>query len=428
MTSAHTNSELFERAQKVLVGGVNSPVRAFRSVGGTPYFVDRGEGPYVWDVEGTKYIDFVQSYGATLLGHADPVVVAAIQAAATKGSTYGAPTFGEIKLAEAMCERVPGLEMVRMTSSGTEAAMSAVRLARGITGRSKVIKFAGCYHGATDSLLAAGGSGVANQGLPGSDGVPPSAVADTIVAPFNVIPEIADDVALVAVEPIAANMGVVAPDPGFLQGLRDACTKSGALLLFDEVITGFRLGPGGATVWSGITPDLWAFGKIIGGGLPVGAFGGKREHMHVVAPIGPVYQGGTLSGNPLATAAGLAVLEAATDDRYRDLTARVAKFGADLQAAIRAGGLAAQVPVVGTILGIHLSDKPIRNYDDAKSANSSGLYGPFFHEMLARGIAMAPGAYEALFPGFAHSDADLARTVQVAGESSAAVAAKLATK
>jgi glutamate-1-semialdehyde 2,1-aminomutase len=424
MPSAHTNQELFDRAQKVLVGGVNSPVRAFRSVGGTPYFVDRGEGAYVWDVEGTKYIDFVQSYGATLLGHADPVVVAAIQDAATRGSTYGAPTLGEIKLAEAMCESVPGLEMVRMTSSGTEAAMSAVRLARGITGRNKVIKFAGCYHGATDSLLAAGGSGVANQGLPGSDGVPPSAVADTIVAPFNVIPEIGNDVALVAVEPVAANMGVVAPSAGFLQGLRDACTKAGALLLFDEVITGFRLGVGGATVWSGIEPDLWAFGKIIGGGLPVGAFGGKREHMHVVAPIGPVYQGGTLSGNPLATAAGLAVLRHATSDRYVDLANRVSAFGADLQEAIRSGGLPAQVPVIETLLGIHLSDSPINNYDEAKKANESGLYGPFFHEMLKRGIAMAPGAYEALFPGFAHSDADLARTVEAAHESARAVASR----
>jgi glutamate-1-semialdehyde 2,1-aminomutase len=424
MPSAHTNKELFERAQKVLVGGVNSPVRAFRSVGGTPYFVDRGEGAYVYDVEGNKYIDFVQSYGATLLGHGDPVVVAAIQDAATRGSTYGAPTLGEILLAEAMCESVPGLEMVRMTSSGTEAAMSAVRLARGITGRSKVIKFAGCYHGATDSLLAAGGSGVANQGLPGSDGVPPSAVADTIVAPFNVVPEIGDDVALVAVEPIAANMGVVAPSAGFLQGLRDACTKAGALLLFDEVITGFRLGAGGATVWSGIEPDLWAFGKIIGGGLPVGAFGGKVAHMHTVAPIGPVYQGGTLSGNPLATAAGLAVLRAATCDRYVDLANRVAKFGAALQDAIRSGGLPAQVPVIETLLGIHLSDTPINNYDDAKKANESGLYGPFFHEMLRRGIAMAPGAYEALFPGFSHSDEDLARTVEAAHESARAVAAR----
>jgi glutamate-1-semialdehyde 2,1-aminomutase len=419
-----TNAELYERAQRVLVGGVNSPVRAFRSVGGTPYFVERGEGAYVWDVEGTKYIDFVQSYGATLLGHAHPVVVEAVENAVRRGSTFGAPTLGEVALAEAMCDRVPGLEMVRMTSSGTEAAMSAVRLARGITGRSKVIKFAGCYHGATDSLMAAGGSGIANQGLPGSDGVPPSAVADTIVAPYNVVPEIDDDVALVAVEPIAANMGVVLPAPGFLQGLRDACTKAGALLLFDEVITGFRIGAAGAAKWSGVTPDLWAFGKVIGGGLPVGAFGGKRDHMHTLAPIGPVYQGGTLSGNPLATAAGLAVLEHATDDRYVDLVARTAKFASELHAAIRSGGLHVSVPRAESILGIHLTASPVTNYDDAKAANAAGLYGPFFHEMLKRGVAMAPGAYEALFPGFAHSDDDLRRTVEIAGEAASVVAAR----
>lgn len=420
-----TNVELFARAQKVLVGGVNSPVRAFRSVGGTPYFVDRGEGAYVWDVEGTKYTDYVQSYGATLLGHAHPAVIEAVEKAVRRGATFGAPTFGEVALAEAMCARVPGLEMVRMTSSGTEAAMSAVRLARGITGRSKVIKFAGCYHGATDALMAAGGSGIANQGLPGSDGVPPSAVADTIVAPFNVVPEIGNDVALVAVEPIAANMGVVLPTPGFLAGLREACTKAGALLLFDEVITGFRIGAAGAAHWSAVQPDLWAFGKVIGGGLPVGAFGGKREHMEALAPIGTVYQGGTLSGNPLATASGLAVLEFASCELYAELAERTQRFAADLAAAIRSGGLPVNVPVAETLLGIHLTNEPVTNYEDAKAANASGLYGPFFHQMLRRGVAMAPGAYEALFPGFAHSDDDLRRTVEIAGESAAAVKAEM---
>lgn len=420
--SGHTNAALFERAQRVLVGGVNSPVRAFRSVGGDPYFVARGKGAYVYDVEGTRYLDFVQSYGASLLGHAHPHVVEAIRAAAADGTTYGAPTFREVLLAETMCERVPGLEMVRMTSSGTEATMAAVRLARGITGRDKVIKFAGCYHGATDSLLAAGGSGVANQGLPGCDGVPASAVADTIVAPYNVVPEIGFDVAVVAVEPIAANMGLVAPELGFLVALREACDKAGALLLFDEVITGFRLGNGGATSWSGVRPDLWCFGKVIGGGLPVGAFGGTRHAMHTLAPIGPVYQGGTLSGNPLATAAGLAVLELATDDEFAALTQRTAKFGAELEAAIRSGGLPAQVPVVGSLVGIHLGTETVRNYDDAKRTNEAGLYGPFFHEMLKRGVAMAPGAYEALFPSFAHTEADLNRAVDAAAESAAAVA------
>ncbi len=418
-----TNESLFERARTVLVGGVNSPVRAFRSVGGIPYFVARGEGAYVWDIEGRKYTDYVQSYGASILGHAHPEVVKTIQDAATQGTTFGAPTYREVLLAEAIAARVPGIEMVRMCSSGTEAAMSAIRLARGITGRDKVIKFAGCYHGASDSLLAAGGSGVANQGLPGSDGVPNSAVADTIVWPFNVVPDIGSDVAVVAVEPIAANMGLVLPEPGFLQALRDACDRAGALLLFDEVITGFRLGAGGATTWSGVKPDLWCFGKIIGGGLPVGAFAGSRSVMEYLAPIGPVYQGGTLSGNPLATAAGIAVLERCTPVAYATLSAKAERLAKGLVSAISASGLGVQAPVVGTILGIHLTNEPVRNYDDAKRANESGLYGPFFHEMLKRGFALAPGAYEALFPSFAHTDADIDATINAAAESATVVAA-----
>ena len=418
-----TNESAFARASAVLVGGVNSPVRAFRSVGGTPYVVARGEGAYVWDVEGRRYIDLVQSYGASIVGHAHPAVVEAIKTCAGQGTTFGAPTYREIVMAEAMCERVPGLEMVRMTSSGTEATMSAIRLARGFTGRPKVLKFAGCYHGASDSLLAAGGSGIANQGLPGSDGVPPSAVADTIVAPYNVVPEIGPDVAVVIVEPVAANMGLVAPAPGFLEALRDACTKSGALLLFDEVITGFRLGAGGATTWSGVTPDMWCFGKIIGGGLPVGAFGGSKAVMSYLAPLGPVYQGGTLSGNPLAMAAGLAVLAMCTDDAYTDLEARTSRFVGALTNAISSSGLPIQVPRIGTITGLHLSATPINNYDEARAANANGLYAPFFHEMLKRGVAMAPGPYEALFPSFAHTDADLDVVVQCAGESAVAVMA-----
>ena len=421
----HTNVALAARAERVLVGGVNSPVRAFRSVGGVPYVVARGDGAYVFDVEGRMYTDYVQSYGASILGHAHVDVVATIREAAGQGTTFGAPTYREILLAEAICDRVPGLEMIRMTSSGTEATMSAVRLARGITGRAKVIKFAGCYHGASDSLLAAGGSGIANQGLPGCDGVPAGAVADTVVAPYNVIPDIGDDVALVAVEPIAANMGFVAPAPGFLAGLRAACDRAGALLMFDEVITGFRLGAGGATSWSGVTPDLWCFGKIIGGGLPVGAFGGSREAMATLAPLGPVYQGGTLSGNPLATAAGLAVLANCTAERYRSLEATAKRLATGMEAAIRSAGLAARVPFVGTLLGLHLTDGKVVNYDDARAANASGLYAPFFHEMLARGVAMAPGPYEALFPSFAHTDADIDRTIEAAGESAAAVAKRL---
>ncbi len=410
-----TNEKLFERAKKVLPGGVNSPVRAFLSVGGTPYFVDRAEGAYVWDPEGNRYLDYVQSYGASILGHADPKVIATIQAAATKGTTYGASTVGEIELAERITEWVPGIEMIRMTSSGTEAAMSAIRLARGATGRSKVVKFAGCYHGHVDSLLVAGGSGVANQGLVGSAGVTEASVADTVVWPYNVVPTLDEDTAVLAIEAVAANMGLVEPEPGFLQACRDECDRVGALLLFDEVITGFRLGQGGATAWSGVTPDVWAFGKVIGGGLPVGAFGGSREVMGHVAPLGPVYQGGTLSGNPLATAAGLAVLDQMTPDRYAELIAKATMLADGMADAIASAGVAVQVPRVGPLLGIFFADAPIRNYDDAKASADSGHYAPFFHAMLDQGVAFAPGAYEAIFPSLAHTDADITRTIEAAG-------------
>ncbi len=303
-----SNADWFTRARRVIPGGVDSPVRSFSAVGGVPYTVVSGEGPYVVDADGRRYIDLVQSYGAVLLGHAHPLVTEAVTAAAARGTTYGAPTEGEVLLAEAICARVAGCEQVRFVSSGTEAAMSAVRLARGVTGRDRVVKFDGCYHGHSDGLLAGGGSGVAMLGLPGSAGVSAGAVADTVVAPYNVVPAVDERVACVIVEPVAANMNLVPPAPGFLEGLRAACDASGALLIFDEVISGFRLGPGGATALSGVRPDLWCFGKVIGGGLPVGAFGGRRELMAALAPEGPVYQAGTLSGNPLATAAGLAVL------------------------------------------------------------------------------------------------------------------------
>ena len=299
-----SNAEWFERARRVIPGGVDSPVRSFAAVGGTPYTVVTGEGPYVVDAEGMRYIDLVQSYGAVLLGHAHPAVTAAVAEAATRGTTFGAPTPGEVLLAEAICARVPGCEQVRLVTSGTEAAMSAVRLARGATGRDRVVKFDGCYHGHSDALLAGGGSGVAMLGLPGSAGVSAGAVAETEVVPYNVVPELDERVACVIVEPVAANMNLVAPTPGFLEGLRAECDRVGALLLFDEVITGFRLGSAGATGWSRVTPDLWCFGKVIGGGLPVGAFGGRRALLEELAPAGPVYQAGTLSGNPLATAAG----------------------------------------------------------------------------------------------------------------------------
>lgn len=409
-----TNDSLFDRAQAVIPGGVNSPVRAFRSVGGTPYFVARGQGAHVWDVEGTQYLDYVQSYGASILGHAHPKVVEAIRAAAGDGTTFGAPTEREVRMAEEMVERVPGLEMVRLVSSGTEATMSAIRLARGATGRNRILKFAGCYHGHADALLVAGGSSVAEQATSDSAGVTEGAVADTIVAPYNVVPHVETDVAVVVVEPVAANMGLVAPSDGFLQGLRDACDRAGALLMFDEVITGFRLGVGGATERFGVVPDLWAFGKVIGGGLPVGAFGSTRELMAHLAPLGPVYQAGTLSGNPLATAAGLAALAELDLEAYQRLDGIAERLANGLRDAIASAGVGVQVPRVGPLVGVFFGDEAITDFPSAKVSAERGLYRRFFAAMLDHGVALAPGPYEALFPSLAHTDADLDRTFEAA--------------
>jgi glutamate-1-semialdehyde 2,1-aminomutase len=417
-----TNERLFERAKTVIPGGVNSPVRAFQSVGGVPYFVAAGDGAYIRDVEGRQYLDYVQSYGASILGHAHPGVVEAVQQAATRGTTYGAPTEGEVRLAETMCGRVTGCDMVRLVSSGTEATMSAVRLARGLTGRNRIVMFAGCYHGHSDGLLAAGGSGMATLGLPASAGVPAAAVSDTLVVPYNVVPVLDESIACVIVEPVAANMGLVAPAPGFLEGLREACTAVGALLIFDEVITGFRLGYGGASGVFDVTPDLWCFGKVIGGGLPMAAFGGRRDVMQHLAPTGPVYQAGTLAGNPLATAAGLAVLERLTADAYAELARLAGLLGAGLAGAMGEAGLPVQVPVVGPLVGIFFGPSPVLNYEQAKASAATGWYPPLFHGLLDRGVAVAPGAYEALFPSLAHSEADIERTVEAAGESAAIVA------
>ena len=418
-----TNHDLFTRAQRVIPGGVNSPVRAFRSVGGEPYFVARGAGAHVWDEEGTQYIDYVQSYGASILGHAHPAVIAAIRAAAGDGTTFGAPTRREVELAELLASRVPGLEMVRLTSSGTEAAMSAVRLARGATGRSTIVKFAGCYHGHSDALLAAGGSGVANQGLSGCDGVTAGAVADTIVAPYNVVPELDESVAVVCVEPVAANMGLVAPAPGFLQGLRDACDRVGALLLFDEVITGFRMATGGATEWSSVQPDVWCFGKVIGGGLNVGAFGASRDVMAHLAPLGGVYQAGTLSGNPLATAAGLTALGLLDAEAYARLEAIAADLAAGLTEAFASAGLTAVVPRVGPLVGLFFGATAPTDFDEADVLAKNGVYARFFHEALRRGVAFAPGPYEVLFPSLAHDADVLARTVEACAAAARAVVA-----
>ena len=420
--SSATNAAWFERARAVIPGGVNSPVRSFRSVGGTPYFVASGAGAHVTDVEGRRYIDYVQSYGASILGHAHPIVIEAIRAAALQGTTFGAPTEGEVLLAEAIVERIGGVEQVRLVSSGTEAVMSALRLARGATGRTKIVKFAGHYHGHSDSLLAAGGSGVANQGLSGSAGVPDAAVADTVVAPYNVVPQLDADTAVVVVEPVAANMGLVAPEPGFLAALRAACDTHGVLLLFDEVITGFRLAYGGAEEWGGVRPDLWCFGKVIGGGLPVGAFAGSAELMAHLAPLGPVYQAGTLSGNPLATAAGLAVLNQLDRGAYAALEDIATRLAEGLAQAIGSAGLAVQVPRVGPLVGLFFAAEEVRSFEDATAAAGNGRYAAFFHAMLRRGVALAPGPYEALFPSLAHDDAVLEETIAAAAEAAREVA------
>lgn len=398
-----SNANWYERARDVIPGGVNSPIRSFRSVGGTPYFVSRAEGARIWDAEGTEYVDLVQSYGAIIAGHAHPIIVDAIQQAATLGTSYGAPTAREVLLAEAVRDRVPSCEMVRFVNSGTEATMTVIRLARGFTGRSKVVKFSGNYHGHGDVLLAESGSAFAVFGLPDSAGVTERMVADTIVAPYNTVPDLADDVACVVVEPVAANMGLVGPVPGFLEGLRAECDRVGALLIFDEVITGFRLARGGAQAHFGVRPDLSCFGKVIGGGLPIGAFGGRRDVMSALAPLGPVFQAGTLSGNPLATAAGLAALSLLDDDAYTTLHATAARLGDGLRQAIGDAGLPITVPVIGSLVGLHFNDSPAIDYVSAKTTDVEA-YKRFFHAMLRRGVALAPGAYEILFPGMAHTD------------------------
>jgi glutamate-1-semialdehyde 2,1-aminomutase len=416
--------ELFARACRVIPGGVNSPVRAFGSVGGKPYFVERATGAFVTDTDGNTYLDYVQSWGASILGHAHPDVLAAIARAAERGTTFGAPTEGEVRLAEVLVEAVAGLDLVRLVSSGTEATMTAIRVARGATGRDKILKFAGCYHGHSDGLLAAGGSGVATLGLAGSAGVPAGAVAGTIVAPYNVVPTLDETVACVIVEPVAANMGLVPPAPGWLAGLRAACDAAGALLIFDEVITGFRLGRGSVADRFGVRPDVWTFGKVIGGGLPLAAVGGRGDVMEQLAPLGPVYQAGTLSGNPLATAAGLAVLEHLPAESFEALAGRVRQLAAGLEEAISSAGLPIHVPVCGTLFGIFFDDEPVSDYDGAKRAAAGELYGPFFHAMLARGVALAPSAYEVGFCSMAHSEADVERTVEAAGEAAGEVAAR----
>jgi glutamate-1-semialdehyde 2,1-aminomutase len=420
-----SNDELFTRSERAIPGGVNSSIRAFRSVGGRPYVVARAEGPYVWDVEGTRYIDLVQSYGAVILGHAHPAITRALLAAVPDGTSYGAPTPREMKLAEEIAGRVPSCERVRLMNSGTEATSTAVRLARGFTGRDRLITFHGNFHGATDALLAAGGSGVATLGLPGTAGVPAGAVAETMVVPYNEVPEIGDDVAAVIVEPVAANMGVIGPRPGFLEGLRMACDRAGALLIFDEVITGFRLDTGGAQAKYDVHPDLTTFGKVIGGGLPIGAVGGRREVMETLTPLGTVFHAGTLAGNPLATAAGLAALDQLNADVYVELAARARHLSSLLRDACVAAGFPAQFPVVGTLVGMVCGDVPPPvDFPGAKRTDERA-YAAFFQAMLAEGVAMAPGAYEAIFVGLGHDDAVLRDLADRASRAAVAAAKTL---
>lgn len=419
-----SNTQLFTRSTQVIPGGVNSSIRAFRSVGGTPYLVSRAQGAHVWDVENRQLIDLVQSYGAIILGHAHPAVTAAVSAAVVDGTSYGAPTPREMKLAEAISERVASCERVRFMNSGTEATSTAVRLARGATGRKRIVTFHGNFHGATDALLAAGGSGIATLGLPGTAGVPDEAVANTWVMPYNVVPTLDSDVAAVIVEPVGANMGVVAPAKGFLDGLRKECDRVGALLIFDEVITGFRLGLGGAQAKYDVRPDLTCFGKVIGGGLPIGAVGGRRDVMEHLTPLGTVFHAGTLAGNPLATAAGLAALSELNDDVYMELSARARRVAALLRDACVDNNIPAHFPVVGTLIGMHfgtsLGGRAPENFEEAKTTDEA-LYARVFHALLSHGIALPPGAYEALFVGVAHTDDIIDRIGEIAHSALAGV-------
>jgi len=421
--SYERSREIFDRSQEYLPGGVNSPVRAFGAVGGQPLVIARGEGPYLYDIDGNRYVDYVCSWGPLILGHAHPAVIEAVKRAAERGTSYGAPTEVEKDLAQRVVEAVPSIEMVRFVNSGTEATISALRLARAYTRRDKVVKFEGCYHGHADGLLVQAGSGVATLGLPDSPGVPASYARETLVARFNDAAGIealferhGEEIAAVIVEPVAANMGVVPPLPGFLASLRAVTERSGSLLIFDEVITGFRLSYGGAQSLLGVTPDLTCLGKIIGGGLPVGAYGGKRRIMEMVAPLGPVYQAGTLSGNPLAMNAGLATLRALRVDGFYDrLEVPASRLAEGMARAAEKARVPLQTNRMGSMMTFFFNDAAVTDYESARRSDRE-RYARFFHGMLERGIYLAPSQFEAAFVSAAHGEAEIDATIAAAAE------------